>query len=105
MAEENTATEEVGKAAPVEPVDKFPGLTKRVKELQAEKDKILVKSGPLRQQREELLKKIQPLEAKLREVDKERISIEKPRLYEIDMELGALARAMGGRSAATVESK
>lgn len=80
------------------PVDKFPTLTPIVKKLEQERDIITKKAEPYRHKREELIAQIQPLEAKLRQVDDEIKKIERPRLSEINNELGALAKAMGGRS-------
>lgn len=81
-----------------DPNDKYPTLAPLVKKLEEEKESILKRSEPYRQKREELVSKIQPLEAELRKVDKEIQKIERPRLPMISNELGALAKAMGGRS-------
>lgn len=78
--------------------DKFPTLAPLVEKLEKEKKAILDKSAPWREKRERLLKEIQPLEAKLREVDAKIKEIERPHLGKISNELGALAKAMGGRS-------
>lgn len=83
---------------PQNPADKFPTLAPLVGELEKERDALLKKSEPWRQKREELLKQIQPLENRLREVDDKIKEIERPRLPQIQNELGALAKAMGGRS-------
>lgn len=77
---------------------KNPELDKLVENLKKEEGEILKKSSDLRQSRETLLKQIQPLEAKLREIDKKIIAIERPRRAEIAQQLGMLAKAMGGKS-------
>lgn len=82
----------------VKPVEKYPTLRPMVEKLEKEKAEILAKSSPLRQQRDQLLREIQPLEAKLQKIDAEIHKIERPRLGEIHNELSGLARAMGGRS-------
>lgn len=97
----DTATKQAqsGQVQPEQkPVDKYPTLTPIVKKLEQERDAIQKKAEPYRNQREELLRQIQPLEVKLRKVDEKIKEIERPRLPEINNELGALAKAMGGRS-------
>ncbi len=90
------ATKEAPKA-----VDKHPELTALKEKLQEERKALLSKSAAHRSQREELVKKIQPLEDKLREVNEAIIKIEQPRLAEIDVQLGKLAVATGGKSLQT----
>jgi chromosome segregation ATPase len=80
------------------PADKFPTLVPLVKKLEQERNEIQKKSDPLRKQREELIKEIQPLEAKLRKLDEKIKDIERPRLPQINNEIAALAKAMGGRA-------
>lgn len=77
---------------------KFPEFVKLRDSLTKERETIVSKAAPHRQQREELVKQIQPLETKLREVNQKIIDIEQPRLSEIDTQLGRIAVAMGGRS-------
>lgn len=91
--------------APVDMGKKFPELHGIREKLHAERQEILKASAPHRQQREELLKKIQPLEDQLRKVDAEIKKAERPRLGEIDTQLGRLAVAMGGRSMQQPEAK
>ena len=79
-------------------VSKHPDLEAIVIDLKKEAVEIEKKSSDLRQTRDNLLKQIQPLEAKLREVDKQIIAIERPRLPQIKQQLGALAKTMGGKS-------
>lgn len=84
--------------AVVEYVQKNPELEALVDKLKAEKDDLFKKTSDLRQSRETLLKQIQPLEVKLRDVDSKIKAIERPRMAEIDQQLGMLAKAMGGKS-------
>lgn len=79
-------------------VDKHPNIRKMFNKLQEDKKALQAKSAPLREKREALVAKIQPLEAELRTVDATIAKIERPKMGEIDMELSALAKAMGGRS-------
>lgn len=100
MPEQVTITkDDVGAISPaeLERSIKYPGLVVRMKELEKEKERILAGTAHLHKQRDELLSRIQPLEAKLREVNQEIAKAERPRLPEIMNEIGALARAMGGR--------
>ena len=83
---------------PQHPKDKYPTLYPLVEKLEKEKEGIRKRSAPLREQREAIVKQIQPLEAKLQSIDAKIHEIERPRLAEIHNELGALARAMGGRA-------
>lgn len=82
----------------LEPKEKFPELKRLQETLQAEREAILKSSATLREQREALVAEIQPLELKLQQVNKQIIAIERPRLGEIDNQLGAIAKAMGGRA-------
>lgn len=77
---------------------KYPQFAKMRDELEAEKVELLKKSEPLRKQRDDLLAKVQPLEEQLREVNNKIKEVERPRLAEIDSQLGKLAVAMGGRA-------
>jgi uncharacterized coiled-coil DUF342 family protein len=81
-----------------DPSKKYPELAQMRDRLQEEEKVLLAKSSSLRKQREELLSRVQPLENKLREVNKALIAIEQPRLAEIKTQLGRLAVAMGGRA-------
>lgn len=83
---------------PQNPRDKFPTLYPMVEKLEKEKETIMKKSEPFRRKREELLRQIQPLENELRKIDEKIKEAERPRLPQINNELGALAKAMGGRS-------
>lgn len=77
------------------PMPEFDALRSK---LEKERDEIEAKAAPHRKQREALLAQIQPLEAKLREVDAAIKAAEKPRLREVGVQLARLAVAMGGRS-------
>ena len=79
-------------------MDKFPELRALFNKLEAEKAEIRARSAPMRAQRDKLLAKIQPLEAEDLELIKQMIEIERPRLAEIDNQLGGLAKAMGGKT-------
>lgn len=92
------------KTAAEKPVEKFPELRKSFDALQKKKEAIQKKSAPLHKQREALLKKIQPLEDDLREVNQKIQKIERPHLGEIDNQLSALARSMGGRAMSDVDT-
>ena len=80
------------------PVEKYPSLRAMFDRLTAEKEAIRAASAPLRAKRDALLAQIQPLEAEEREIIRQIHAIERPKLAQIDTELGALARAMGGKS-------
>ncbi len=72
-------------------------LKQLMQALKDEKAEILNTSQPLRLERLALLERLQPLEAELKEIDKEIQAIERPRLGDIDNQLGALAKMLGGR--------
>lgn len=78
--------------------EKFPELRAMMTKLQEERAAIVAKSAPLREAREALRVEMEPLEAKLRELNASIKDVELPRLFDIDNQIGALARAMGGRS-------
>lgn len=92
------------KTAAEKPVDKFPELRKTFNSLQAKKAAIQKKSAPLYEKREKILKELQPLEVKLREVNKQIQAIERPHLGELDNQISAIAKAMGGRSMSDVDT-
>ena len=79
-------------------VEKHPHLRQLFNKLREEKAALQKKSEPLREKREALVAKIQPMEAELRELDTSIAKIERPKMAELDMEIGALARSLGGRS-------
>ena len=68
-------------------------LRKRFEELNKLRDDILAKSTPLRQERDRIANEVRGKEldliAKIKVIEKD--------LYQIDMDRGMLARALGGR--------
>jgi septal ring factor EnvC (AmiA/AmiB activator) len=79
--------------------DKFPQLREAMAGLQAEREKVTASLAPLRDKRDKLRDKIAGLEADLRAINKELLgSPENQRLFELDNQIGALARGMGARS-------
>lgn len=77
--------------------DKYPDLWSKFQELQEEKAAILAKSGPLREERDALRAQMAPLEAQLRALDAEIKRVEQPRLFQVDNQIAALAKGMGGK--------
>lgn len=74
-------------------------------------NKLLVKQqelrkvvDPLREERDALQAQISPIEVKMRELAKE-IQKHTPRLFEIDQQIGALAKLLGGKSMANTNNK
>src|ERR1700749_397496 len=86
------------------PVEKFPELRKSFNALQAKKEVLQKKSAPLYKEREALLKKIHPLEDELREINKKIQKIERRHLGNLDNQISAIAKAMGGRSMRDVDT-
>ena len=78
-------------------MEKFPELRALFNQLEAEKAAIQAESAPLRAARDEIRAKLEPLEAQERDLIKQIHAIERPRLAEIDNQLGGLAKAMGGK--------
>ena len=66
--------------------------------LQDEKAAILASTATMRERREELRRLMAPYEVELRELTTEINRIERPRVAEIDNQIGALSRGMGGFS-------
>lgn len=79
-------------------VEKHPELRKIFSVLSAEKAAIVAKSSPLRAKYDKLVEQIQPLELEARKISEQFHAIERPRLGEIDNQLAALAKGMGGRA-------
>ena len=77
---------------------KFPELRSQFDALQKERAELAAKAAPLRERYNALAKQIAPVEAEMRELANQFKAIEQPRLAELDNQIGALARAMGGRS-------
>lgn len=88
----NTAPETTTEAV----VEKFPELRLMFDALRAQKEKLLVETAPIREKRELLLASIQPVEDEIRALGNE-LKTYNPRLAELDNQISALARAMGGR--------
>jgi len=63
-------------------------------ELTARRDAIMAQSAPLREERDRIInearERARPLEAQYKEIEKD--------LFEINSDLGTLARALGGRA-------
>lgn len=74
-------------------------LRKRFTEACAERDAILAKSAPLRQQREDILAKARKIEQTAASVTEKIRSVEAP-LYELHNEIARISRALGGKTAA-----
>lgn len=83
-------------------MEKFPELRALFDKLDTEKAEIREQSAPLRAQRDKLRAKIEPLEVQERELIRQIHAIERPRLAEIDNQLGGLAKAMGGKKLSDV---
>jgi uncharacterized coiled-coil DUF342 family protein len=64
-----------------------------------ERDVLVTKSTPLREQRNKILEEIAPQLAKARELANQIKKIEQPVLAEIKNELAGLARALGAKTA------
>lgn len=78
--------------------EKFPALRALYDTLQAERAALVAKAAPLRTERDELLAQMAPMIKRERELIAAYRAIEQPRLAEIDTQLGALAKAMGGKA-------
>lgn len=98
------ADKEKTPSAAEERAAKYPELDSASRKLEGEKAKLLAKTADLRKKRDALVAKIQPTENEIRELNEKIEKIERPRLGEIDNQLGGLARAMGGRSLANPEA-
>jgi uncharacterized coiled-coil DUF342 family protein len=81
-----------------EPVEKFPELRAAFDRLQSEADAIERRSLLLREERDGIAEDIKPHLDRIRELNEEIRSVEGTRLAELKNQIGALARAMGGRS-------
>jgi uncharacterized coiled-coil DUF342 family protein len=91
-------TTEQPPAPPPERPEPFPELRRTFDALRAERDNLAAQVAPLRAERDQLLASIQPTLDRVRELEKQYRAIEQPRLAAIDNQLGALAKAMGGRA-------
>ena len=80
-------------------------LRERLAELKDLKAGIELELEPLDKRREKILAKLQPLEAELRDLDKERRAAREP-LFDIDNEISTITRLLpGDRTIPAVESK
>lgn len=87
------------KATAVTTAEKFPQLRDAVAGLQAEREAVVAKLAPLRTKRDKLRDELSKKEADLRAMNKQLLeSDENRRLFELDNQIGALARGMGARS-------
>jgi hypothetical protein len=76
---------------------KHPEVAALIASLQSERSAILAKSQPHRDLYNALAAQIAPIEAEQRNASEQFFAIERPRLGEIDNQLSALNRAIGGR--------
>jgi uncharacterized coiled-coil DUF342 family protein len=84
--------------------ERFPDLHAAYEKLQAEKARLDKVVGPLRAKRDAVVAKMQPLEAEARELA-EKIKEHQPALAAVNEQLGALAKAMGGKALSLPEPK
>jgi uncharacterized coiled-coil DUF342 family protein len=77
---------------------KFPAIKATLRVLQTERNTILEQSGPLREQRDRLLAKLQPELDKIKELEKQYRAIEGTKLADIDNQIGALQRILGAKT-------
>lgn len=89
--------QQVTGAADAAPVEKYPELRAMFDKLRAERDGITVVLDPLRAKRDALVAAIAPQEEEIRQVGARIKEIQSGRLYELDNQIAALARAMGAR--------
>jgi uncharacterized coiled-coil DUF342 family protein len=75
---------------------------KEVKELigslEARRKAVLDKSAPFHAKRDELLKRLHPLEVELRELDRQIKAIEQPGVRDLGNQIAALHRAIGAKT-------
>lgn len=76
--------------------EKYPALWAQFEKLQAEKAELEKAVAPLREQRDAVETQMAPLVAKSRDLAKQ-IRTHAPKLGELDRQIAALARAMGGK--------
>lgn len=77
---------------------RLPPLADQLRALEAERAELVAVSAPWRESRDAYVAQIQPLEAELKKIDDEIKRIERPRLGEIDADIAALKRALGGKA-------
>ena len=76
----------------------MPDLRKELDEARAERSRIQAESAPLRAERDVLIAKLRPLRREINLLTDQISEIEKPELFNINNEIGRLAKALGGRS-------
>lgn len=76
---------------------KHPEVEALLAALKAERLEIEAKTVPLRGERDRLLAKIQPVLDRIRQLEEQYLSIERPRLAEIDNQVSGLVRILGAR--------
>jgi len=76
----------------------FPEMKELFEKLMAEKQELVAKAKPFRDEYNALHAQAEPLEVKMREAAKQFRAIEQPRMAEIDQQLSAIARSTGGKS-------
>jgi len=76
----------------------FPEIKAAFDKLWAEKEALVAKAQPLRDEYEKLHEQQTNINARMKEIAAERKAITHPRLVEIDNQLSAMARATGGKA-------
>jgi len=79
-----------------EAATKHPEMVALREELQREKAGLMASTSVMRERRAELQRLMVPYEKELRELTLAINAIERPRLAEIDNQIGALSRGVGG---------
>lgn len=77
--------------------EKYPEIWSTYQELLKEEAALEKATEKLKKEREDLLSKMAPLQARVRELTEEINSIERPRIIEVRNQKSALAKAMGGK--------
>lgn len=85
----------------LKPSEKYPKLWAQFQELRAQKAKLEETVNPLREARDAVVAQMAPLEARARELANQ-LKQHMPALGELDRQISALAKAMGGRSTSDV---
>lgn len=78
--------------------DKHADLRRLKDELEHEKALISARSHSIRAKREAIREKMREMELQDRAMTQEIKAIEEPRLFDLDMQISALARGMGART-------
>jgi uncharacterized coiled-coil DUF342 family protein len=72
-------------------------LRKRFHELGKEREKIVAAAQPLREQRDVMHRQIDEIRTAMRPLNEQIKAVEAP-LYDVDVERGAIAKALGGKT-------